>query len=159
MLNALPHNQTPLQSPIKLFTIGFTKRSARAFFGTLLAAGVERVIDTRLNNVSQLAGFTKRADLAYFLETIGGLDYVHLPELAPTQAMLTAYKKQKGAWEDYERDFIALLVERQIERAIAPELLHQSCLLCSEAKPDYCHRRLVAEYFREHWGSVEVCHL
>ena len=144
---------------VKVFTIGFTKKTAEEFFTRLIRAGVRRVIDIRLNNVSQLAGFTKRDDLRYFLRTIGGIDYHHRPDLAPTQQILDAFKKSKGSWPVYERDFLALLSARKVEREITPELLHQACLLCSEEKPAQCHRRLVAEYFCSKWGNVEIVHL
>jgi uncharacterized protein (DUF488 family) len=146
-------------SQVKLFTIGFTKKTAEEFFTRLTQAGVRRVIDIRLNNVSQLAGFTKRDDLRYFLRTIGGIDYQHRPDLAPTQQILDAFKKNKGSWAVYERDFLALLAERGAERAVTPDLLHEACLLCSEEKTAQCHRRLVAEYLHSKWGNVEILHL
>ncbi len=146
-------------SKVKIFTIGFTKKTAEEFFTRLIRAGVKRVIDIRLNNVSQLAGFAKRDDLRYFLRTIGGIEYHHRPDLAPTQQILDAFKKNKGSWPVYERDFLALLAARGIEKEIAPELLNDSCLLCSEEKPAQCHRRLVAEYLRSKWGNVEILHL
>lgn len=145
--------------PIRLFTIGFTQKRAQQFFEMLNYAQVHQVIDTRLNNVSQLAGFAKRADLEYFLRTIGGIEYVHLLELAPTPVLLDAYKKHKGSWQSYEQGFLQLLRDRQIEKTLSPEFLDQSCLLCSEATAEYCHRRLVAEYLREHWHGVEIIHL
>ncbi|MBU1744529.1 MAG: DUF488 domain-containing protein [Proteobacteria bacterium] len=148
-----------MMSQIKLFTIGFTKKTAEEFFTRLIKAGVKRVIDIRLNNVSQLAGFAKRDDLRYFLRTIGGIDYLHRPDLAPTQQILDAFKKSKGNWSVYERDFSALLAERGAETAVTPELLHEACLLCSEEKPAQCHRRLVAEYLHSKWGNVEIVHL
>ncbi len=144
---------------IKLFTIGFTKKTAEEFFSRLLRAGVKRVIDIRLNNVSQLAGFAKRDDLRYFLRTIGGMDYIHRPDLAPTQQILDDFKKNKGSWPVYERDFLALLSARGVEKEIKLELLHEACLLCSEEKPAQCHRRLVAEYFHAQWGHVKISHL
>jgi uncharacterized protein (DUF488 family) len=143
----------------KVFTIGFTKKTAEEFFTRLIRAGVKRVIDIRLNNISQLAGFAKRDDLCYFLRTIGGIDYLHRPDLAPTQQILDAFKKSKGIWSVYERDFLTLLSARGVEREITPDLLHGACLLCSEEKPVQCHRRLVAEYFRSKWGNVEILHL
>lgn len=146
-------------SKVKIFTIGFTKKTAEEFFTLLIRAGVKRVIDIRLNNVSQLAGFTKREDLCYFLRTIGGIDYIHRTDLAPTQQIMDAFKKSKGIWSDYERDFLALLSARKVEREIAPELLNEACLLCSEEKPLQCHRRLVAEYLRSKWSNVEIIHL
>ncbi|MGK7925109.1 MAG: DUF488 family protein [Spirulina sp.] len=142
-----------------LFTIGFTKKSAREFFELLKRSGVKRIIDTRLNNVSQLAGFAKRKDLEYFLNVIGNIEYFHLLDLAPTKDILDAYKKQKGDWETYEKQFLTLMEEREIEKKVAPELLHESCLLCSEAQPHYCHRRLVAEYLNQKWGNVRIHHL
>lgn len=143
---------------MRIFTIGFTKSSARNFFGRLRDAGVGKVVDVRLNNVSQLAGFAKRDDLAYFAEALCGIGYAHLPELAPTQDMLDAYKKSRGAWEDYEARFLQLMAERRIEE-LDPARLDGACLLCSEDKPHHCHRRLVAEYLRGKWKDVEITHL
>ena len=148
-----------MSNKIRLFTIGFTQKTAQTFFETLKAAGVKRVIDIRLNNVSQLAGFTKKADLEYFLNVIDNIDYVHHLELAPTQDILDDYKKRKGDWKTYEQQFRKLITQRQIETRVSPELINGACLLCSEAKPHYCHRRLVAEYLSEKWGNVEICHL
>ena len=144
--------------PIRLFTIGFTKKSAEAFFTKLQEAGVKRVIDVRLNNNSQLAGFSKKADLAYFLRQIAGIDYVHLPAFAPTQDMLDRYKKAGGDWEAYAAGFLALIRGRSVENT-DPATLDGACLLCSEDQPHQCHRRLVAEYLRDHWGDVEIVHL
>jgi len=143
---------------LKLFTIGFTKRSAESFFTALKLAGVRRLVDIRLNNVSQLAGFTKKNDLRYFTREICGIEYVHLPQLAPTQDILDEYKKLKGTWPDYEHKFLKLMTERGIELT-DKNLLDGACLLCSEEKPRYCHRRLVAEYLREKWAGVEIIHL
>lgn len=144
---------------MKLFTIGFTKKSAETFFTTLHEAGVKRLIDVRLNNVSQLAGFSKRDDLAYFARVICGIEYLHEPQLAPTQEILNAFKKNRGAWEDYERDFLALMAERRIESGFRPDQLDRACLLCSEETPEHCHRRLVAEYLRDKWPDLEIRHL
>lgn len=144
---------------MKIFTIGFTKKSAEQFFESLHLAGVKRVVDVRLNNVSQLAGFAKKNDLAYFLKRICGMDYLHLPSLAPTKEILDDYKKKRGSWAAYERAFIDLMTARKIENEIERETLEDACLLCSEDKPHYCHRRLVVEYLREHWGNIEVAHL
>jgi uncharacterized protein (DUF488 family) len=143
----------------KIFTIGFTKKSAERFFTTLQQAGVKRIVDVRLNNVSQLAGFTKMDDLRYFLKAIGGIEYVHLTELAPTQEMLDAYKKQKGDWSVYEKQFLELMATRHVEDTVSRDILNEGCLLCSEDKPDHCHRRLVAEYLANHWPSVHIVHL
>jgi uncharacterized protein (DUF488 family) len=144
---------------MKIYTLGFTKKTAEDFFETLRASGAKRLIDVRLNNVSQLAGFAKKQDLAYFLKTICGIDYMHLPLLAPTQEILDQYKKRKGDWQIYEREFLDIMRQREIEKAVSQDLLADSCLLCSEDKPDHCHRRLVAEYLKEHWGGVDILHL
>ena len=142
-----------------MFTIGFTQKSAREFFTMLKEANVKRVVDVRLNNNSQLAGFSKKDDLAYFLKEIADIDYVHLPELAPTQDLLVAYKKRKGDWKVYERKFLDLMTRREPDKKINPELLQKACLLCSERLPHHCHRRLVAEYLSAKWGGIETKHL
>ena len=144
---------------IPVFTVGFTKKTAAEFFEKLRSAGVKRVVDIRLNNASQLAGFSKRDDLQYFLKQILGADYVEATLLAPTQELLDAYKKNKGRWEDYERDFIRLMEERHIEDNIDPAILAGGCLLCSEDKPDRCHRRLVVEYLQRRWGNLLIKHI
>lgn len=144
---------------MKVFTIGFTKKPARRFFELLRGSGAKRVVDVRLNNVSQLAGFAKKDDLAFFLKEICGMEYVHLPALAPTQEMLDEYKKQHGDWETYEKRFLELMKQRRIEETIPREAVADGCLLCSEDKPHHCHRRLVAEYLKQHWGDVDVSHL
>jgi len=144
---------------MKVFTIGFTRKSARQFFDTLRKSGARRVVDVRLNNVSQLAGFAKRDDLAFFLREICGMDYVHVPDLAPTQEMLDEYKKLKGDWATYAKRFLDLMAKRKIEERIPKEVVAEGCLLCSEDKPHHCHRRLVAEYFKHHWGDLDIFHL
>jgi uncharacterized protein (DUF488 family) len=144
---------------MKVFSIGFTKKSARQFFETLKKSGAKRVVDVRLNNLSQLAGFAKRDDLEFFLKEVCRMGYVHLPELAPTQDILDEYKKRKGDWATYEKQFLDLMEKRSIENAIPKEIVAEGCLLCSEDKPHYCHRRLVAEYLKRHWGDVDIFHL
>jgi len=144
---------------MKLFTIGFTKKSAEQFFTRLKNSRTERLVDVRLNNVSQLAGFAKKDDLRYFLQVICGIDYLHLPLLASTQQMIDSYKKKRGDWQLYEKQFLKLMRERQIEREVSREVLGNACLLCSEDKPEHCHRRLVAEYLRDKWSDVEIVHL
>ncbi|HYG23030.1 MAG TPA: DUF488 domain-containing protein [Verrucomicrobiae bacterium] len=144
---------------MKLYTIGFTRKSAQEFFDTLRRSGAKRIVDVRLNNSSQLAGFAKRDDLKFFVKEICGMDYVHLPELAPTQEMLDDYRKRKGGWEAYEVQFLRLIKQRRVEHSIPKEIISEGCLLCSEDKPHHCHRRLVAEYLSEHWGGVHVSHL
>lgn len=144
---------------MKIFTIGFTKKSAEQFFTRLKQPGLVRLVDARLNNVSQLAGFTKKNDLRFFLREICNIDYAHLPELAPSQDILNAYKKNGGDWLAYERDFLSLITARKIDEKVDKKLIEGGCLLCSEATPDHCHRRLVAEYLRDKWGGIEIVHL
>ncbi len=145
---------------MEIYTIGFTKKNAAQFFGALKEADIERLVDVRLNNVSQLAGFTKRDDLAFFMQSICGADYVHEPLLAPSQELLDRYKKHGGSWDEYERQFLDLMEARHIEDRIDPALFeHRTVLLCSEPTPEHCHRRLVAEYLDERWGNVSVIHL
>src|ERR1700690_4095845 len=137
---------------MKIFTIGFTKKTAQEFFNALRRPGLKRVVDVRLNNVSQLAGFSKRDDLQFFAKSICGIDYVHLRDLAPTQTMLDEYKKKRGSWFDYETSFLDLMAQRRIEEVVSKDLLDGGCLLCSENEPEHCHRRLVAEYLSRRWG-------
>ena len=145
---------------MKLFTIGFTKKTAQRFFETIRESGVGRVVDVRLNNVSQLAGFAKKNDLSWFLRELCGVEYVHLPILAPTREMLDDYKKRDGDWAAYETRFLDLMRQRRIEEKVPQEVVADGCLLCSEDKPHYCHRRLVAEYLKERWGNtVDISHL
>ena len=147
---------------MKLFTIGFTKTktktTAKNFFDRLKLSGAKKILDVRLNNVSQLAGFAKRDDLSYFAKTICGMGYQHMSDLAPTKDILDAFKKHKGSWENYEEKFIDLMANRRIEK-IDREQFDGECLLCSEDKPHRCHRRLVAEYLKDKWGNVEIEHL
>lgn len=113
----------------------------------------------RLNNVSQLAGFAKKEDLRYFLGEICKIEYIHLPELAPTQEMLDSYKKKKGDWEVYAAEFLKLMEERKVQDTVPRDVLDGGCLLCSEDTAEHCHRRLVGEYFQKYWESVEIVHL
>ncbi|SMF02972.1 Protein of unknown function, DUF488 [Xaviernesmea oryzae] len=141
-------------------TIGFTKTTAEDFFGRIKTAGVKRIMDVRLHNTSQLAGFAKSDDLAFFLKTICGAGYVHEPLLAPTEEIMTAFKKEKGDWNVFQNDFMGLMAERHIESHLKPEAFDGSCLLCSEDKPHHCHRRLVCDYLNGKWGGrLSVRHL
>ena len=146
-------------SMIKLYTIGFTKKSAEKFFGLLCKAGIKRVIDVRLSNVSQLAGFAKKDDLRYFLRQICNIDYIHIPELAPSKEIMDEFKKNKGDWSVYSTKFLSLLKERLVEETLEKEILDGGCLLCSEESPRHCHRRLIAEYLQEKWDNIEIRHL
>ena len=144
---------------MKLYTIGFTKKPASTFFEMLRWSGATRVVDVRLNNVSQLAGFAKKDDLEYFLGKVCGMEYAHLPELAPTKEMLDGYRKEHRDWQVYESQFLSLMGERGVSEMAMKSTIANSCLLCSEDKPHHCHRRLVAEYLQRHWGDVEIVHL
>ncbi len=144
---------------MNIYTIGFTKKSASTFFGLLRTSGATQLVDVRLNNVSQLAGFAKRDDLRYFLHELCDMRYTHQLSLAPTQAMLDDYKKHDSGWSEYERRFSELMAERRIHEILPQESVENSVLLCSEPTAHRCHRRLVAEHFAHHWGNVEIRHL
>lgn len=145
---------------MSLYTIGFTQKPAEKFFGLLNDSKVKRLVDVRLNNVSQLAGFAKKNDLAFFLDQLCDCEYIHMPELAPEKQDLNAYKKGEMAWDKYEDIYLNLMSKRNIEKELTPELLNDGCLLCSEHLPHHCHRRLVAEYLNQYWDKkLEVIHL
>ena len=147
------------EKTIRIFTIGYAGKNARQFFTILKQAGIRKVIDVRLYNTSQLAGFTKREDIKYFLQTIVDAEYIHLPIMAPTKQLLNSYKKGLINWRQYETQFNRAITQRQIEKHLVPQDMDMSCFLCSEAKADNCHRRLVAEYLAEHWHNVSIHHL
>jgi uncharacterized protein (DUF488 family) len=145
---------------VDVYTIGFTQTSASRFFGTLKQHGIRRLIDVRLNNVSQLAGFTRRDDLAYFLREILRADYVHEPQLAPTTELLSAYRKKQIDWATYELRFLQLMAERRIEQRFPLDsFAGPSALMCSEAIADRCHRRLVLEYLQRTGYDLRPVHL
>jgi len=145
---------------MEIYSIGFTQKSASEFFNLIRANGIQRLLDVRLNNTSQLAGFAKQADLAYFLREICNCAYEHQPLLAPEQAMLDAYKKQKGSWDKYAEEFLTLMRSRKIESNIDKASFHQkTVLLCSEPTAENCHRRLVLEYLQQSWKDVIIHHL
>jgi uncharacterized protein (DUF488 family) len=145
---------------MKLYTIGFTKKSAEQFFSLLRQNGVRLLADIRLHPGGQLAGFAKQDDLSYFLRALAGCDYVHLHQLAPTDELLSSYRQDKK-WPAYVQRFEALMDERDIPGSIDPALFNEghTCLLCSEDTADKCHRRLVAERMAAHWPGVEIIHL
>lgn len=145
---------------IKLFTIGFTQKGAKKFFTLLKESGAKKIVDVRLNNSSQLSGFAKRDDLKFFAQEICNVDYVHIPDLAPTKEILDSYKKHGGDWSVYEDKFIELMEKRSIEKLVKSEIIDGGCLLCSEHQPHHCHRRLVAEYLSKKWSEeITVTHL
>jgi uncharacterized protein (DUF488 family) len=142
-----------------IYTIGYTHKTAKIFFEKLINNKIMTLIDIRLNNKSQLAGFTKMPDLQYFLKKLCDIDYLYMSQFAPTKEMLDAYKTKRIDWSDYEYKFNMLIKERNIEKEVNLSILNNSCLLCSEEMPNKCHRRLVAEYFRNCFGNIEIIHL
>lgn len=144
---------------MKIFTIGFTKKSAKEFFEILKTNNIEQIIDIRLNNTSQLAGFTKKDNLEYFLKELCSIDYSHFIFLAPTKEIRDRYIKSKD-WDVYVKEYIELLDNRKVlDKLDKSYFKRKSCFLCSEASADHCHRRLLAEYLKEHWDYVEIVHL
>jgi len=144
---------------IKLYTIGFTGKSAEKFFSLLRNSEVKKIVDTRINNASQLSGFAKGSDLKYFVREIGKMSYEHNVDFAPTREMLSNYRDKKMTWEQYEIQYLNLLDMRKVAKKINIDLLHENCLLCSEHTPEKCHRRLLAEYLKQVKNTVEIIHL
>lgn len=145
---------------MEIFTIGFTQKSAAQFFDAITRADIGRLLDIRLNNTSQLAGFAKRDDLEYFLREICEAEYLHEPAFAPTKDILDAYKKGSMPWNEFAKRFRALLEERQAEGAVEKPFFDvPTVLLCSEPTAEHCHRRLVAEHLKKKWGDVKITHL
>jgi uncharacterized protein (DUF488 family) len=146
---------------MKIFTIGFTQKRAETFFEILLQNNVQRLVDIRLRPNGQLSGFAKKDDLPYFLANlVNGCQYIHIPELAPAKEILKDYRSDAD-WQRYEERFNTLMDERRILDILDRDEFenHRSCLLCSEATPEQCHRRLVAERLQGHWLNVEIVHL
>ncbi len=145
---------------MKIYSIGFTRKGARKFFSLIKNNHIERLIDVRLNNTSQLAGFAKRDDLEYFLGELCQTQYLHLQQLAPPSELLTSYRKKLITWDSYKVNFTQLLADRQVEKTLNKDLLSNSCLLCSEHDHHRCHRTLIIEYLRQHWAEpIEAIHL
>ena len=142
-----------------VYTIGFGQKSAKDFFTLLRINKVSKVIDVRLNNVSQLAGFTKKDDLAFFLKELCQCKYEHRPNWAPTKDLLDRYKSKKTSWSEYEVEFLRIIQSRNIMANIELGLVANSCLLCSEPTPEQCHRRLLAEQIRVKLPTVKIVHL
>lgn len=137
----------------KVTTIGFTEKSAERFFELLISAGVRTLIDVRLNNTSQLAGFAKKGDLKYFLKSIADIAYVEAPELAPEGRLLKDYRNKVIDWDYYENKYIETLGKRNVEKKMDKTLIGDACLLCSEHLPHQCHRRVALEYLQRQWGE------
>ena len=146
--------------PIDIYTIGFTKKGAEKFFELLRDASITRLVDTRINNRSQLSGFAKRDDLIFFLDELLDAEYIHDTDLAPTKELLDKWRNDEISWNKYEERFTELMTEREIEVKLDKSIFDDpTVLLCSEHKPDHCHRRLVVEYLDDKWGDVNAVHL
>ncbi|MDP2766357.1 MAG: DUF488 domain-containing protein, partial [Candidatus Methanoperedens sp.] len=150
---------SPTHTGMKIYTIGFTQKNAKKFFELLKKNNIKQMIDIRLNNTSQLAGFTKKDDLEFFLKELCGINYHHFKFLAPTKEIRDKYNKGKD-WNIYTKEYIELLENRKILDELDKSLFEKrTCFLCTEASADHCHRRLLAEYLKGHWKDVEVEHL
>ncbi len=147
---------------MNIFTIGFAQKSAEDFFNLLIANKIDCLVDIRLNNSSQLAGFTKSKDLQYFSKTIAKIDYIHDIKYAPTKDILDDYKSGKLSWDDYKIKYDNLISARKIENSFKNTVYSKYsniCLLCSEARATNCHRRLLAEYLKLKFGDIKIVHL
>lgn len=145
---------------ITLYTIGFTKKSAEQFFNLLKNNNVKQLVDVRISNSSQLAGFAKGKDLEFFVKEICHIPYRHITDFAPSKELLDRWHKQEVTWEEYEKIYIRLLKERNVLRDYGVKSFDGSCFLCSEDTPEQCHRRLLAEYLQEHSKEkVTIVHL
>lgn len=144
---------------MRLFTIGFSKKNAETFFEILLQNNVRRLIDIRLNNKSQLAGFTKSGDLQYFLKKIANIEYVHMQQFSPTKDLLKKYQEKQVGWEEYEEQYKSILKERNVLENLDYSIFDNAVLLCSESTAECCHRRLLAEYLANNNSSIEIQHL
>ncbi len=144
-----------------IYTIGFTQKTAEQFFESIKANGIEILLDVRLNNKSQLAGFSKGADLCYFLKEICGTKYIHCEEFAPTKELLSAYQKGTVSWEEYEQTFDIIMDKRGACKSFLSRFgsFERICLLCSEPTPEHCHRRLVAEKIQKENSGINIIHL
>lgn len=145
---------------ITLYTIGFTKKSAKDFFELLKKYNVKTLVDVRISNSSQLAGFAKGSDLTYFLDQIGGIKYRHVVDFAPTKELLNDYRAGKVDWIGYEKIFVDLMLKRHINQRYKVADFDQCCFLCSEETPEHCHRRLLVEHLKAQApDEVRIIHL
>ena len=144
---------------IKLFTIGFTKKSAEQFFELLKENGVKKIVDIRINNSSQLAGFAKGPDLAYFAKSINHISYVYIPDFAPTKELLSDYQNKRIDWVGYQKVYMDLIEERKVSSKYNITDFDGACFLCSEQSPERCHRRLLVEYFQKKNNNIRIFHL
>ncbi|MFM0291887.1 MULTISPECIES: DUF488 domain-containing protein [Paraburkholderia] len=145
---------------VPVTTIGFTGKTAQEFFDLLKNADVRTVLDIRLSNTSQLAGFAKKQDLPFFLDRLCGAAYREMPELAPEPDLFKRYKAKELTWDDFAAAYVELIAKRRVESNLDVDLFRSACLLCSEHLPHHCHRRLALEYLNSRWNScLKVTHL
>lgn len=147
---------------MKIFTIGFTKKDAKTFFELLQKNKIDLLLDIRINNVSQLAGFAKGNDLGYFINEILNAKYIHDTRFAPTKELLDSYRDKNINWLEYEKEFNKIIEDRRIVDIFQDNYFknyERVCLLCSESEADKCHRRLIAEYLKENLSDIEIIHI
>lgn len=145
---------------IKLYTIGFTRKSAEYFFNLLRNNGVKRLVDVRISNSSQLAGFAKGKDLVFFVNEICHIPYQHIVDFAPSKDLLDRWHKEEVTWDEYEKIYIKMLQDREIIRKFGVKTFDGACFLCSEDTPEQCHRRLLVEFMKKNCTEkVEIVHL
>ncbi|TXE83245.1 DUF488 domain-containing protein [Campylobacter peloridis] len=143
---------------MNIFTIGFSGKTAEIFFQILVKNNIAKLIDVRLNNKSQLAGFTNIKHLPYLLK-IHNIKYEHMLDLAPSAELLDLYKKNKITWSDYEKKYIQILQDRKILKNLDIKIFDNCVLLCSEPTSDKCHRRVLAEYLQNNFKNIKIEHL
>lgn len=147
---------------MKIYTIGFTKKSAEEFFELIKNNDIQSLIDVRLNNKSQLAGFAKGKDLDYFLREICDVRYFYEEQFAPTKDLLDRWHKSTVSWGDYTKEYIDTLKSRKAERIFEVRYKDTGnvCFLCTEPTTENCHRRLLAEYLQQNCSNEsEIIHL
>ncbi len=143
---------------MNIFTIGFSQKTAEEFFTLLIKNNVKKLVDIRLNNKSQLAGFANAKHLPYFLK-LHNITYEYKPELAPSKDLLNGYKNKTISWEEYIKIYNKLLIDRDVLKDISIDELDDIVLLCSEPTAEQCHRRLMAEYLTKNLKKINIKHL
>jgi uncharacterized protein (DUF488 family) len=143
----------------KLYTMGYTQKPAKKFFNLIDKYEIKRIIDIRLHNNTQLAGFTKQNNLKYFLKRLSDCDYCHIPLMAPSKDIFDDSKKNGLEWKEYASRFNKLINQRKIEQLINEDDIDGACLLCCEPEATNCHRSLVAEYLQKYFGDIQIIHI
>jgi uncharacterized protein (DUF488 family) len=145
---------------VQVATIGFTGKTAQEFFDLLKNAEVRTVLDIRLSNTSQLAGFAKKQDLPFFLDKLCGAAYEEMPDLAPEPDLFKRFKAKELTWDDFSAAYVELIAKRRVESNLDVDQFRSACLLCSEHLPHHCHRALALEYLNSRWNSrLKITHL